>query len=122
VKHGGYSRRNMRGPWARERRNLFDRIRPALGLPKGATAPVAVKVLVERAAWYRAVLVQSYEWRLEQPDPVFRDRGAGELHPVIAREEEWMSAYSRLMAQLPIDGGGLLDDDLPALLRGGRRG
>jgi hypothetical protein len=121
LKHRAYSRRKMRGPWAREQRNLQDRVRSALGLARGATSPLRVRLIVEKAAWYRTLLLTSYEWRLAQPDPVFKDRAAGELHPVIAREEEWMSALSRLLAQLPIDGTNLFEGDLASALAARRR-
>jgi hypothetical protein len=96
VSHGGYRDRLTRFAWGPSYANMREQFSRAVGRP---TTLRERELLQELAA--RLHQIDGVQAFLEaQPDPLFRDRSAGVLHPVVAQLDDWMTAVGRLRERL----------------------
>lgn len=100
-------------------RQLYDRLLWRVRRATGRTT-LGTRLALEKVAYYGARIELADAWLAEQRDPLFRDRSSGELWPIIAKVDEWVSAQARYVAQLP--GGPRATDDVTAILGRHRRG
>lgn len=96
VSHGGYRDRLTRFAWGPLYASLREGFVRAVGRPSTLRERELLQELAARL--HQADRVQA--WLEEQPDPLFRDRATGELHAVVARLDDWLTAVGRLRERL----------------------